>query len=1178
MAYSKFGSTWWGKTWLNALKDIDHSNRLPRGRSYARKGAVKSVRINQNIIKAKVKGRLSTPYRIVVEIPTFTTKEENKIKKVILSNPYFVSRMLAGELPPILYDKLMEKEIQLFPDSWQSIDTNCSCPDWANPCKHIAAVIYLIANRIDKDPFLVFKLKGLDIEQALQNTEAAKVNQRVQEKSSRIRSWDDIFPGKGPNLDFDVEEGPDFSYLYNVDLSEIPDLRQDILNILPDQPVFDTERNFKRFLKKFYSRSKSQVKKFYCNNPKEPNIDLNKLVIAKIYSDRDNKMVFSGYYQRKRVVIPLAKFLEYVKYIDFEELDNLKNSMVAVWFAITFSLQLIKKGAFIAQVIQNTDEIYNLRWKPALFNAEVDKIFNTIAYFLPDGLVTLKINEEEIAVKKTEMLVTIFHFVVDYFAEIYYEFALKSRLKGKALYKFFFKTYVYNTIYFSEEEVPEAIDRWFHRFAIRNSTLVPVIKIEETGTVDRFYFNLLFLDKQDEDLHYYSFSELVEKYGYNDKFFILLKNLGVLSEYLSVVNEFLAFKGEEKIELDADEFVDFWFNSLPLLKILGVKSIIPKVLDKKLAPELNLDMKAKRKKQNINSYLNLKRLLEFEWTVAIGDREYSREEFYKLVDNYTGLVKLKDSYVFLDPKEIEKIKRKLDQDLPEMSATDMLRLGTSGKFDEVNVSKDDKSQQIFQNLLEVEKVEVPKNLNAQLREYQTRGFYWLHHNLQIGMGAILADDMGLGKTIQVITLLLKLKAEDKIKQPALIIVPTTLISNWAHEIDKFAPTLDYSIYHGADREIEKKSDTIITSYGIVRNDIDQLSKIDWTVVIIDEAQNIKNTSTQQTKAVKSLQAKMKIAMTGTPVENSIMEYWSIMDFVNKDLLGGKTQFKRKFAIPIERERNRRRIRDFQKITAPFILRRLKTDKSIIKDLPEKIETDQYCSLTDKQAAIYQNIIDSIMNDMKEDGSIQRKGLIFKLITGLKQVCNHPANYLKNGKANIKDSGKTLMLQQLLEDIFAAQEKCLIFTQYTQMGNLLLKMINKEFNASPLFLHGGVPQKKRQGMIDGFQNNRENKVFLLSLKAGGTGLNLTAASHVIHYDLWWNPAVEKQATDRAYRIGQNKNVNVHRFITEGTFEEKINKMLIDKKELADLTVKSGEKWITELSNQELEEIVTLSKGV
>ena len=468
----------------------------------------------------------------------------------------------------------------------------------------------------------------------------------------------------------------------------------------------------------------------------------------------------------------------------------------------------------------------------------------------------------------------------------------------------------------------------------------------------------------------------------------------------------------------------------------------------------------------------------------------------------------------------------------------------------------------------------PEGLKGELRPYQQGGLKWLYTNTTKGFGSCIADDMGLGKTIQVISLILKLKEEGKLKAPVLVVCPTTLMGNWIKELNMFAPSLKASAYHGPERQLDLKADVLITTFAILRIDIEEVKKTTWGMVVVDEAQNIKNPDTSQTAAVKSLKSDIKIAMTGTPVENKLTELWSIFDFINKGYLGSIRDFQKCYAIPIERFKQYEQADKLKLSISPFVLRRLKTDKTIIDDLPEKVVLDEYCYLTKSQAALYEKTLNSLMTEVSGQKGINRRGVIFKLITALKQICNHPFQYLKYGEMTKDVSGKTEKFISLLSQILENNEKVIAFTQYKEMGNILSTIIQNELNVSPLFFHGSLNTTQRQNMLQEFENNPDQKVMLLSLKAGGTGLNLTSATNVIHYDLWWNPAVEEQATDRSYRIGQDKNVMVHRLVTLGTFEEKIDEMIKQKKELVNLAVFEGEKVITELSDEEIYNIFSL----
>ncbi|MFW5777216.1 MAG: DEAD/DEAH box helicase, partial [Spirochaetota bacterium] len=447
---------------------------------------------------------------------------------------------------------------------------------------------------------------------------------------------------------------------------------------------------------------------------------------------------------------------------------------------------------------------------------------------------------------------------------------------------------------------------------------------------------------------------------------------------------------------------------------------------------------------------------------------------------------------------------------------------------------------------------------------------------RIGLGSVVADDMGLGKTVQVIAFLLQLAGESVVTpdRPALAVVPASVVTNWQREVARFAPDLRVAAYHGSGRELADDAHLIVTTYATARRDVDALRGRRWSVSILDEAQNIKNAASEQAKAIKSIRADYAVAMTGTPVENRLLDYWSIVDFVMRGYLGTKNAFKERFAVPIERYRDRAVLETFRRLTSPIILRRLKTDRDIISDLPEKVVTNRFPPLTAGQIALYRELTEHVDEWLADAEGIDRAGIVFKLMTGLKQICCHPRLYTKKGPSAAKESGKAQMLIELLETIVERGEKALVFTQYAQMGELLVKMLESKLDLPCLFLHGGSTRGQRDEMIDAFQNDAEHRVMILSIRAGGVGLNLTAANHVIHYDLWWNPAVENQATDRAFRIGQRKDVTVYRLVTRGTFEERINDMIEAKQQLADLTVAQGEQWLTKLSDGELRELIEL----
>ncbi|MBC7860051.1 MAG: DEAD/DEAH box helicase, partial [Burkholderiaceae bacterium] len=654
----------------------------------------------------------------------------------------------------------------------------------------------------------------------------------------------------------------------------------------------------------------------------------------------------------------------------------------------------------------------------------------------------------------------------------------------------------------------------------------------------------------------------------------VLQTVALLAEFFPPLNAYVSAGAAAPIALAPQALPAFLFDTLPIIRLLGIRALLPKALDRLLRPKLS--MKVEAKGAPASGLLNAADLFRFDWTVAIGAAQLSPAEFEQLVARAEGVIQFKGEYVYLDPLEIAKLRAQLERP-PQPDGAELLRIALAEEYGGAPVLLDADARAVIKQLTEIGPVAPPAGLNAALRPYQERGYAWLHRNLRAGFGSVIADDMGLGKTLQVIATLLKLKEEGALEAgKALVIVPTSLLTNWAREIARFAPGLSTEVFHGAARALAKgRPDVLLTTYGMARADLAKLKKLDWRVVVVDEAQNIKNPAAAQTKAVKAIPAGAFIAMSGTPVENRLSEYWSIMDFANRGMLGTLAGFDKEFAAPIQSRHDRQVAQRFQRVTAPFLLRRLKSDKSVISDLPDKIEQDQYCELSGEQSALYESVLREALRVIAgESDAFQRQGLVLQMIMALKQICNHPAQYLKLGAGEAERSGKAQLFLELLDAIHASHEKVIVFTQFREMGELLAGWIGQRFGRAPQFLHGGVARKRRDEMVERFQNDRTERVFLLSLKAGGTGLNLTAASNVIHYDLWWNPAVEAQATDRAYRIGQLRNVQVHRLITRATFEEKINDMIAAKRGLADLTVGAGEQWIGNLSNAELRDVFSL----
>lgn len=1169
-----YGNTWWGKQWLNALAHIDYSNRLPRGRTYANKGLARDIRIQGNKISAEVQGTRPRPYQVNFTIPKFSASQKAKIIEFVTSNPIYLSKLLNRDLPPEINQVCERKNIPLFPNSWKDIQGSCSCPDWAVPCKHMAAVLYLVANEIDKNPFLVFQLHGFDLFKGLEGVGYTSKGQ----KEVHITSLESL---RGPfSTTKDIIEWDEDIY-QQLDFTRIPDCRENLLAILSENPVFYPEGDFKKVLHLAY-KAIAKVKLELNSDQAQEDVhkEYDRIEELEILLDEDADFIdvtFRDSKGKKLINFDAAsKMIEYLDAVPFVNFSKYSDAFKSLVFAYHLAVKLAQRSAMIPQLLRIGTKHYRIRWIPALLNPDVRSIVDGVKAILRTNLVFFKSGktvEEPIESDATNLLLSVFlnHIVQQ-------NHRLDYRYAEREIGHLFFNGAILNFQEYETKEYPTTIQLWLNRFFIAEKDFVPLILIDEDED-EGFWVNVAVQQKGTKPSAPIPLKSVLAEDRYNDLRINLLRDLAMLSEYFPTITELVERHGEEDLYFDGKEFVEVLFKIIPTIRLFGIKVLLPKSLRKLLRPRMSMTLRmesADEGNANNTTLLGLSQMLAFEWKIAIGDQVLSERAFLKMVQKYAGIVKLNDQYVFFDEQEIKTLIDKL-KNPPTLDAKQLLKVALTEEYAGAPVELDSKAQKALHNLLSPDAVQPPKGLRATLRPYQRSGYEWLYKNSRIGVGSLIADDMGLGKTLQVIATLLKLKEDGSLDdQKALIIVPTTLLTNWQKEINKFSPMLRALIYHGPKRALKTLDDTdvLLTTYGVARTDGAKLRKFPWLLVAIDEAQNIKNPSTAQTKAIKKIQAPVRIAMSGTPVENRLTEYWSILDFTNSGYLSSLKKFKDEFAKPIEVDRDQKQLDRFRKITAPFILRRLKSDKSIIKDLPDKIEKDQFCQLSPEQTAIYQNVIDTTMQAVDEAEGIQRKGLVLKLLTALKQICNHPAQYLKEGAADPDRSGKVLLLFDLLRPILENGEKTLIFTQYQEMGKLLVKMLDQEFGLEVPFLHGGVSRKKRDEMVDDFQENRATRIMLLSLKAGGTGLNLTAANNVIHYDLWWNPAVEAQATDRAYRIGQMKNVIVHRFITQGTFEEKINNMLIQKRELANLTVSTGEKWIGDLSGAELREVVKL----
>jgi len=663
----------------------------------------------------------------------------------------------------------------------------------------------------------------------------------------------------------------------------------------------------------------------------------------------------------------------------------------------------------------------------------------------------------------------------------------------------------------------------------------------------------------------------------------LLKDLGMAAKTSKTIEKALYSPNPYEVHISTDEAYNFIINESYLLKDSGFVVHIPKInLSGSRQIKARIKLKQSEKLKIAGTGMLGKALFDFDYNIAIGDIELTKDEFYELSKNKNKLVRVKNKWVELNAADVNKVINFFNAK-KQISIHDTFIINSEQDGFEIDdiiaPAKFEKEINGLFDFKKIKKAQTPHDFNGILRNYQKEGFSWMLHLKQIGFGGILADDMGLGKTIQAIAYILC--SNDN---PSLVICPTSVIRNWQKEIAKFSPSLKVHIHHGQDRlkkrfieEYVKKYDVVISSYATIRRDEKIFEPIKFGTIILDEAQNIKNPFAKQAIAINKLKSNLRFCLTGTPIENRLSEFWSIMNFVNPGFLSSWKSFKKNFAEPIELEDNNSKSDLLKKIVMPFIMRRVKIDKSIINDLPKKTDIKEYCTLTKEQASIYQAIVDDSLEKIESEED-NRRALIMATLIKLKQVCNHPANYLKDSTKLSNRSGKVGRLREIVGVIMDNNEKCLIFTQYKEMGSLIKNDLEELFDTPVCFLHGGLNINAREQMIELFQSDERHspRIFILSLKAGGTGINLTKANHVIHFDRWWNPAVENQATDRAFRIGQRKNVFVYKFITSGTIEERIDEMIEKKLNLSKQVLSKGGRAITELDNKELKELFALRK--
>ncbi|MBE0491297.1 MAG: DEAD/DEAH box helicase [Sulfurospirillum sp.] len=1143
MAKMRFGMSPWGAAFLRSIEQRCDDGRLARGKSYASSGKVYDISLASSSIGAKVRGNYKPYYKTKLRFHEFARGDKKFIISYIEKNPLVLAQIIHAKLSPQILKYLQKNEIDLF----QSFEMDCTCPDFYGtyPCKHIAGLYFVLVSEIDKNPFILFSLRGLDL------VEHFGIKKDLQISYPLV-------------LDFLAEDGQEKKSEENCEILQIRSQKEFILSMLESNPPF-APFDYKLVLDEFYDAIAKKLPLIIWASHSENMQKCEKIlqsatisfvgsrtlndakfkISSPLFAQEQNRAFFGTTAQFDAQYSLLLSPMELMNYCICFEQEEGSSAYRYFFYLARIVYILLQKSAFLPCVFLQEEQL-RIFYKPFCSSEVVRKQFENLAEIAPhivriDGKKLDGFSESEF------LAMVMLSDVMPYFAFMH---KAQKNNPPQISHTFFAGTKQYLSG-FEEQNIARSIRNYFAIFDLIKSDFIYKIAISKTQ--EDYKLALLLEDKKTKNI-----CNLHEKIA-TCKDMQIVSFVSHVATFLPQIEQLIEV---EEITLSKELLEDFILHSSQILSNLGVQIILPKELQNILKPKLILKVKTTNK--NMKSFFSLDDMLEYDWQIALGDLHVSLSEFEKMVAGGKELIAFAEHFVLLDPKELQAIFAQINRKT-KLNKFEILqaKLNDEAVFD-TNL------EMLFTQIFTHKDEALPTNLRANLRAYQKRGIAWSIQNLLNGFGIILADDMGLGKTLQAIAVVLYLK-EQKLCKQSLVIVPTSLLSNWEAEIQKFAPTLSFSCFYGANRSWQK-ADIILSTYDVVRRDMTFVKKQKIDTLIIDEAQKIKNPDTNIAKAVKSLRATYKIALSGTPIENNLSELWSIFDFAIPKYLKSLSDFSKEYAKDIEIHKDASKIKKLKKITSAFMLRRLKTDRTIIKDLPQKIIIDEYATMSTQQASLYQAALEEMLDKLQTQ---EKKGAIFKLLVSLKQICNHPRNFDKTSPSQSELSGKTELLLTLLEAILQKNEKVLIFTQYTQMAQILSDIIQKELLMSPLYLSGEMSKQKRDEAVQDFQTKSEHKIFILSLKAGGVGLNLTQANHVIHYDLWFNPAVENQATDRAFRIGQKKNVFVYRFITKNSFEEKIDKMIKAKKELSDLSVHVGESWLKDMNAQELQELFSLS---
>jgi superfamily II DNA or RNA helicase len=1151
-----FGLTPWGRFFIDAMEALADEGRLARGRSYAGNGAVLELELKGGLARARVAGNYRPFYTVAIRFEPLPPGQASVVRDEVDADPLFRGRIAAGELPAGFLERLEAAGVSLLPSRWSDMARSCDCPDSGDPCKHMAAVYYVIAQEIDRDPYGLFRLRGVDLGAADTGGSARPdVPVRAVPDPVPVRL---VTPWPDPEGLSDplARAGP-----LNPYVAAIPAMLPPSRGLAPfDLRVVCTA---------FYHRAAALCPELLAPRPSDAMDGPRSRTFAAARFDVVPASDGSprGLRIASPVLGPRGEAGPLAASRLFAACGERDGSASYRFLRAFFSAarSLASACAFTPDVREEGGR-FSVVWKPARFLSDVDALLSALE---PVATAPSPAGDSKTVPDRRSTIDTLAAaFLTELAGAV--GFTLGSvRENGDPAARALFGTRSVPCAAPGQRALPGALDAWLSVYDMAADRTPLELKVSASRTAA----------SGGEEPSYRLSASVVGEDGSRTALRRAARSGGKGAAdalaFAALLSNFVPALGRLGVdafaELDGKELADFVVDAAPLLRRFGVALVLPKELRRLATPKPAL--RATRK-AGLVSYLDMATAFSFDWTVAIGDERLSPAEFSALLESGLRLVRWRGEWVRLDPGEAARVLARVSA-RKAPGAMEALRTALSGDAEadgELGAAVD---FLVGPGRLAADEAPVPPSLLATLRPYQERGYRWMLGNFERGLGCLLADDMGLGKTVQTIAAILALKESGRLEGGALVCAPASLLTNWERELGRFAPSLSLCLYYGHARR-RKPADVTLTSYETWIRDRKKTAGVEWSLVALDEAHYIKNPDSARAKAIKAVKAERRLALTGTPVENNLAELWSVFDFALPGYLGTLARFSAEYRGPIEIDRSEASADALRKAIAPFIMRRLKTDAAVAADLPDKIVVDEYAELTLEQAALYEAVASEGLGNVSSAGAESRLGLVLALITALKQASNHPRNYDKESSGTSERSGKSRLLVALLESAFEAGERVLVFSQYVEMLDVLAGIVRDELGVEPYLLHGGMTKRRRDEQVDRFQSERGPGVFLVSLKAGGVGLNLTAATRVVHYDLWFNPAVENQATDRAFRIGQSRNVFVHRLITRGTIEERIDAMIASKRELSELTVRSGESWIAELGDDELRDLVALRR--